>query len=517
METCMNCRLIHFFLTLLFAWVIFSGNVSAVEAQAEPLPVGENRQLFLDDWLIQSMENVEIRVHQPTRREIAQVRDMPWEGSGCKFHSVIYDAQTGRYLMYSTAWQAENYENTWNPAIMNVTLSVSRDGIHWERPNLGFVLHNGSKQNNLLNVCGVLDFSPFIDQNPDAKPEERFKGISSNGHGAMSVWVSPDGVNWKPLNDGKPVYTPGTLNGFDSQNVAFWSITEKKYVVYYRARANWSTPRTAERAVSDDFVHWTKETMIQLPPEEALVPNRGEFYTNQIQPYYRAPQIYLGFPARYVDNGETRSFTYLPEQEERRTRMKIQKRFGTVTTDSIYIVSRDGVHFRKSNDVFLAPGLRTHSNWSYGDNYIAAGIVETAPTNSDEERELSIYAAESAFTGRDTICRRYTLRIDGFASLHAKTQVGVAVTRPFTFTGKELSLNFSTSAAGSLAVEICDADGKPIPGFMRTDCDILYGDTLDRRVTWRENSDVSRLSDRVVTLKFYMTEADVYSMKFEKE
>jgi hypothetical protein len=128
-------------------------------------------------------------------------------------------------------------------------------------------------------------------------------------------------------------------------------------------------------------------------------------------------------------------------------------------TDSVYITSRDGKSFRQSNDVFLRPGLRTRHNWSYGDNYIAWHIVETESTRDDSPRELSLYATESYFTGRNSRLRRYSLRMDGFASIHAKLQDGELKTKSVTFTGKELSLNVANSAAGAVRLEICDLHG----------------------------------------------------------
>lgn len=484
-----------------------------VAEEAREIQIGSERQLFLDDeWLLASMENVEIRVHSPVRRELVDVRNRPWEGSGCKFHSVLFDPETKRYQMYYTATAAENVR-PWDVSHMHVAYLESSDGIHWPYKPLRLCDWNGSKENNLI-LMRVLSFSPFIDGNPQCPPEERYKGVSSDGHGKMSVWTSPDGIRWHAKNDGQPVYVPGTPNAFDSQNVAFWSETEGRYVVYYRV-FDPRRFRSAERAVSDDFIHWKKEAMIQMRPGDVPTTNHGEFYTNQILPYDRAPQLYIGFPARYTDHGETASFRLLPEQEERAVRMRSQKRFGTVTTDSIYIVSHDGVHFSASNDVFLAPGLKSKDNWSYGDNYIAHGLVETDSTEADAGRELSLYATESAFTADDTRCRRYTLRLDGFASLHARTQEGKVVTQPLIFKGQELSLNAATSGFGHIRVEICRADGTPVQGFAKQDCDLIYGDSLDRRVSWKGAKDVSALEGKPVILVFYLCEADIYSLKFE--
>ena len=205
----------------------------------------------------------------------------------------------------------------------------------------------------------------------------------------------------------------------------------------------------------------------------------------------------------------------LPEWKLREKRMTVTPRYGTAVTDSVYITSRDGRNFRQSNDVFLRPGLRTKHNWSYGDNYIAWHVVETESTKDDASRELSLYATESYFTGRQSRLRRYSLRIDGFASIHAKLQKGEFTTKPITFSGKELSLNLATSAAGSVEVEIRSPDGTPISGFTLADCDIIYGDSLDRRVGWKGNTSVESLIGRTVVLRVVMREADVYSLVFE--
>jgi len=287
-------------------------------------------------------------------------------------------------------------------------------------------------------------------------------------------------------------------------------------VLYYRIFSGEGTSgtRLVNRAVSDDFLHWTDEGTIQFPEGEG--PEQlAQFYVNQIKPYERAPQIYLGFPARYVDHGLTASTPLLPEWPLREKRMTVAPRYGTAITDSVYITSRDGKSFRQSNDVFLRPGLRTQHNWSYGDNYIAWHVVETDSTKDDAPRELSLYATESYFTGRNSRLRRYSLRMDGFASIHAKLQPGELKTKPLTFTGSQLSINYATSAAGSIKVEICNLDGSPVPGYSLDDCDLIYGDSIDRGVTWKTNASVKSLIGQPVILRFVMKEADLYSLKFE--
>ena len=87
-------------------------------------------------------------------------------------------------------------------------------------------------------------------------------------------------------------------------------------------------------------------------------------------------------------------------------------------------------------------------------------------------------------------------------------------TKWFTFEGDELEINYSTSAAGQLLVELLDAKGKPIPGFTASDCEPIYGDHIARVVRWKGGADVSRLSGQIVKLNFKMSDADLFSFRF---
>ena len=99
-------------------------------------------------------------------------------------------------------------------------------------------------------------------------------------------------------------------------------------------------------------------------------------------------------------------------------------------------------------------------------------------------------------------------------ALHARQKEGDLVTKPFTFQGKSLSLNFATSAAGRLHVEIQDTSGRPLPGFTLADSDELFGDTLDLAVTWKGSSDVSGLAGKPIRLHVVMSDADLFSLQF---
>jgi hypothetical protein len=109
---------------------------------------------------------------------------------------------------------------------------------------------------------------------------------------------------------------------------------------------------------------------------------------------------------------------------------------------------------------------------------------------------------------------RYTLRTDGFASVNAPYRGGEWVTKPFTFDGRRLILNFSTGAAGSVRVELQDEHGNAVVGRTLADATELVGDEIERVASWKSGSDLGQWSGQTVKLRFVMTDADIYSLRF---
>jgi hypothetical protein len=138
----------------------------------------------------------------------------------------------------------------------------------------------------------------------------------------------------------------------------------------------------------------------------------------------------------------------------------------------------------------------------------------TASALGDAPEELSLYDSENYWQGTAVSFRRLTLRIDGFVSLRAPARGGELVTKPLVFDGGNLTLNASTSGAGSIRVEIQDAAGQPIPGHALADCPEIFGDGLAHVVRWRGGGDVRSLSGKTVRLRIVLADADLYAFQF---
>jgi hypothetical protein len=93
---------------------------------------------------------------------------------------------------------------------------------------------------------------------------------------------------------------------------------------------------------------------------------------------------------------------------------------------------------------------------------------------------------------------------------------GEVVTKPLTFAGTQLQLNYATSAAGSVVIELQDEGGKALAGFSEADFEPLYGNDLSATMRWK-GGDLSKLAKKPVRLRFVLVDADVYAMQFDSK
>jgi hypothetical protein len=137
---------------------------------------------------------------------------------------------------------------------------------------------------------------------------------------------------------------------------------------------------------------------------------------------------------------------------------------------------------------------------------VAFGCAETG------DGEWSFYVTEH-YRYPDNRIRRYTVRKHGFASAHAGYREGELVTRPLIVTGKKILLNYSTSAVGSVSVEVLDEAGNVLQGLGLKDMDPLYGDELAGEIEWKSGKDLGEYNGIPVRFRFRLKDADIFAFK----
>lgn len=463
------------------------GSAFAAETIAV-LDLQSRRELFVDGLLIDKLSGqAALRLARPHDEGNVLSYDRPWEGAFCGYVTVLRDGD-----LYRTYYRGHPLVRADGSETEVTCCAESKDGIHWTKPNLGLYEVHGMRDNNVV-LAGMApfshNFSPLIDTRPGVNGAERFKALAGTSKTGLVAFVSADGLRWRKLRD-EPVITGGA---FDSQNIAFWSESEQSYVSYFRVFKE--KIRRISRTTSPDFVNWSEPVLMEYgdKPIEHL-------YTNQTSPYFRAPQIYVSTAARFLPGRKVIS-------AEQARAINVDPGYFGDCSDGILMTTRGGSRYERTfMDGFIRPGVGLE-NWVSRTNYPALGVVPTGPA------EMSVYANQNY--GQPTAhLRRYSLRIDGFASINAPFEGGELLTKPLKFSGRELTLNFATSAAGSVRVELQEASGAPLPGFAMTDAEDTIGNDLDRVIHWKSGSDISRLAGKPVRLRLVLKDADVYAVRF---
>jgi|GEM_PF-782909 len=456
--------------------------------------IGTRRELFVDNHLIDRAKNVRLDLKHPERRE-AITFDAPWEDNTAFPCSLVVDKEIVR-LYYRAG--IENLQREDHTTV--TALAESTDGgISFARPKLGLYEFKGSRDNNIIGR-GLPGVPPaFIDTNPRCKKDGRYKGFNATwGH--LYALCSADGIRWRNMQK-EPLDYPGA---FDTINTGFWDTVAGCYRSYTRAWINRDTQDTVCRvriiqsATSPDFIHWSPPVPNEYTDGDLDV----QLYTNATIPCPGAEHIYLSFPCRFME----RRSRGVKKNDADELKWKYHG-----CNDALFMASRDGVHWTRYLDAWVRPGP-DERNWGQRNNYPAWGIVPTSAT------EWTMYVSEHYM--QDDVpgrFRRLSVRPYGFVSAHADYRGGEFTTRPLTFGGRCLRLNYSTSVAGHILVEIQDADGRPLKGFRLDDMDPLFGDELDAGITWKHGSDLSALIGKPVRLRFVMTDADVFAMRFSSD
>ena len=449
-----------------------------------PLKIGFEAQLFVDDFLIHSMSKVVRIDHQPRKYEGNPII-VATRANG----TIIYDPEAKQYRMY--------YDNGHRVAFSN-------DGLHWTKPNLGIFLFDGSTENNL-----IMDYSfrtglaSFIFDPRDKDPDRRWKAAvyyydkKENPipvREGLHALFSPDGLHWKK----DALIIPGIniidnnwpLTGVDDVSAVVWDKRMSKFIAwlkiwemtdgrFYRARA---------MAVSDDFIHWSQPWSVFFA--DKLDPPDMQFYGMTGWSY---ESMWIG------------------------TLRTLHSATSTQQVDFQLVTSRDGIHWARAAN--RGPFIPNGPEGSYDHGYHTD--FSNPPFRFGDE--LFFYYASTPYgkvgapTGIKTGVCLAKLRVDGFASLHAKTRSETAyvITRPLDFTGHALYVN-AKAGQGTIRVEVLsgaqDNDLQPISGFTLQESVPLEGDGIEQTVIWKAHRDITSLTGKRIRLKFHLNElAALYS------
>jgi hypothetical protein len=481
--------------------------------------LGSNRHLFIDDLLTDQSENVALTVNPPHDRQLVMIADKPWERGGItNYCNLFFDPHAKEYRLYYAPVHMES-----NP-IFRIALATSKDGVTWEKPELGVVEWQGSKKNNIV-IDAQREGTVIIDPNA---PDDRRYGILTGDDPGIYYFHSPDGIRFSRSAE------PVSSHHSDSQISTFWDDQRRKYRHYFKVYqgeiGKWykdrqvtvhpSIPYPQNEPLGRSVARYETSSLDErwAEPFQCVMardpndPSEMDLYTNAAQKYQLAPDTYIAFPTPYYHyNPPHRAYLNEPA-------LKIGGKSNDGTIDTQLAVSRDGITWTRYRTPY-------YPMWRYEDLYLQ--VVMGFPGLVYKPDRIEQFFAAYNFTHGDTNARfrlegrklggvfRSVQRIDGFVSADFAYTGGTLTTRPFKFEGKHLLLNVNTSASGEGRVALLDESGGEIPGFTKKDCRYINGDFLDKKVEWAEgNADVSRLAGKAVRLRFDLRGAKLYSFRF---
>ena len=502
--------------------------VSAADLAAQSiLDVKDQAQLFVDKVLVREAERVWFTQHQGKKHPANPVLkpDRPWEGwLTYVYGDVMYDREEQIFKMWYLAGNKTEYfdHNTLT------CYATSQDGIHWDKPDVGTIPSKNGKPHNAVGRFKLPSIHKDVDE---TDPARRYKMIcfswyadaaTSTKAPSYRTMVSPDGLNWtreskKPIAPNADVIT------------GFWDPRRRIYVAFPKIGRLWRGHgrRLFSTITSKDFVNWTEpvsswETdlrddvgslsrlervrpILDRPDDEKLI--HTDFYGIGI---YLAESCTIGFPWMFTVNNKDRFGTNQDGPQE------VQ-----------LAVSRDLVHWERP---FRTPVIAIGDDlaeWDCSYQTTAAKAIRVGD-------EIRLYYGGANYThgtpalivpeldGKPTARgSRYgsaiglvTWPLDRFVSVDASVEGGTLTTVPFRFSGDRLVINAATKSKGHVAIELCDAAGRRLPDFKRSHP--FSGDALRHTVSFGSNADVSALAGQIVSLKFHLKSASLYSFAFRK-
>jgi hypothetical protein len=465
----------------------------------EPVKLGLHTQLMVDDVLLAAKEGVVRTAHACRKLPKPVIEpERPWEGSRTYIYgTVLGDAAAGQFRMWymsrNQTQPARDPQLTCAKADL-VLYATSSDGVQWRRPDLGLFEYNGSKQNNI--VFGLHSPSVLYDAG-DADPSRRYKMLGCGKGGKSAGYcaaVSPDGLHWSAVAE-NPVLKHG-----DTITLAYDS-ARHEYLAFHKmpGKHRGFSRRMVYLAMSRDFRTWSEPQLVLAPDEQddawAKEPEqRTEFYNLSV------------FPC----GGQFLGLVTVFKKMRRLAKIGPEQSADDGPIDVQLVHSRDGRNWRRCED--RSPVI---PNGPYA--YDAGCILGVCNTPVFHEDQMLMYYTAITTTHGGAIpekrisVARAAWPKDRLVSLDAAAE-GRVETVLFRPAGNRLRVNADASA-GSLAVEVLDAQGQAIPGYTAANCQTLTADRLDHAVCWHDRAALP--GDRPIRLRFHLRHASLFAFAID--
>ncbi len=462
-----------------------SGNGYAMDNTA--LVLSSHAQLFLDDFLVDSMENLQRTIVTPEKHPANPliVQDKPWESRFLEIYgTVLYEEDSGRFR----CWYLGSEHNGSPPdtpehpktAEYVTCYAESSNGIAWSKPFIGPRPY-GSRNNHNILIEGTHGFC-VLPEPDDPDPRKKYKGVGG------PLWgYSPDGIHWETHD-----WRPAVGKNDTSSCVVHW---EGEYLAYVRAQVSdpaWpGVMRGIGLTTSRDFDTWTPKTAIFTTDKQDGYP-WTQPYGISVTPY---GDVLIGIMwMLHLD--------------------RIEGNNSTGEQDTQLVVSRDGKTWHRVANcgVFLAP---TPDSWDQG------GVFPGTTMFSKDNHIYIYYTGRTGRHGESSSAMGIglaTVPADRFVALRQaeSSQPGILVTRPMALSNADLIVN-ADLANGDLAVELLDSDGTPFTGFSGAQSQLVPVDPLRYRVVWTSEGRTRALKDAnatsAIALRFVLRGSALYALQ----
>ena len=478
--------------------------------EAEEGPVRDirtaERQLFVDDWIVAEMANMQREQGVPRKHPGNPVikRDKPWDmGRADLYGSAVYDPDSGKIQLFYAA------NNVFRGHEDRLAYAESHDGgATWTKPELGLIPFGDHRLTNIVllppsqTMHGPCVFRDTHETDPAKRyklftasyPDTAYLGIpriyehrgaflyglkdaqlppDCRAPGMYVAW-SPDGIHWPE----PPVHISDMMS--DTTQCAFWDERIGKYVAYVRART--ANDRSVARIDSEDFLTWTEPRVVLEGTVAQCI------YSMGVTPYQG---LYIGTPWIFDRGSEARG--------------------GPVIWPEL-AVSRDGVTWMRP-----FPGRP---------------LIANGPPESADCRQIRMSA--SLVVLEDRILLAYgqtdrphvtdmrveigvaTLRLDGFVAMKAGDAEGTILTRQLRFTPGRLYVNAAVEPGGYIKAEVLRGDDG-VEGYALPNCNAVTGDSLRAAVTWQRYEAVPDSGQGDCRIRFLLKKARLYSFWIEPQ